>query len=76
MTKLRMFAVTVLAAATVGVGALVATPSASAATNLTCNQAFALSVHYSILSVDAYGAGSTFWGRFYEALASIYGGYC
>jgi hypothetical protein len=36
MNKLKAFAVTALAAATVGVGALAAAPSASAIRNCTC----------------------------------------
>ena len=45
MGKLKMFAVAVLAAAVIGVGGLVAAPSASAAPK-TCEQALALARAY------------------------------
>jgi hypothetical protein len=46
MFKLKLFAVTAAAAGAIGVGALVGTPAASAATKYSCAQAYALAATY------------------------------
>jgi hypothetical protein len=46
MFKLRLFAVTAVAAGALSVGALVGTPAASAATKYSCAQAHALAATY------------------------------
>ena len=48
MNKLKMFAITALAAATIGVGGLVAPPSASAKP-MSCKTALALSQAYIVI---------------------------
>jgi hypothetical protein len=46
MFKLRLFAMTAVAAGAIGAGALVGTPAASAATKYSCAQAHALAATY------------------------------
>lgn len=64
MTKLKTFAVTALAAATIAVGGLVAAPTASAAA-MTCNEALATAYKYEYLGNVLYAMGNaaaaTFW---------------
>jgi hypothetical protein len=57
MKKLKMFAVAMVAAVSVAVGALAIAPPASAAMNLTCNQATALSYHYEAVGLAYYTQG-------------------
>ena len=66
MGKLKMFAVAVLAAAVIGVGGLVAAPSASAAPK-TCEQALALARAYIAAGDVMFALGHT------SAAAGYYG---
>ena len=67
MTKLKMFAITTLAAAAIGVGGLVAPPSASAMP-MSCERALALADAYIVIGNMLYNDGnyapaSYYYGR-------------
>ena len=67
MNKLKMFAITTLAAATIGVGGLVASPSASAMP-MSCDRALALAQAYIVIgnmlyNDGNYAAASYYYGR-------------
>jgi hypothetical protein len=67
MNKLKMFAITTLAAATIGVGGLVASPSASAVP-MSCDRALALAQAYIVIgnmlyNDGNYAAASYYYGR-------------
>jgi hypothetical protein len=66
MNKLKMFAITTLAAATIGVGGLVLSPSASAA-RYTCDRALALAQAYIVIGDMLYNGGN------YSAASYYYG---
>ena len=66
MNKLKMFAITTLAAATIGVGGLMAAPSASAA-RFTCDRAMALAHAYIVIGDMLYNGGN------YQAASYYYG---
>jgi hypothetical protein len=66
MNKLKMFAITTLAAATIGVGGLMAAPSASAA--YPCDRALALAQAYIVIgdmlfNDGNYRSASYYYGR-------------
>jgi hypothetical protein len=66
MNKLKMFAVTTLAAAAIGVGGLVASPSASAMP-MSCDRALALAQAYIVIGIMLYKGGyyaeAAYFGR-------------
>lgn len=72
-----MFAVAMVAATTMAVGSLAAAPSASAAMNLSCNQALALFWHYEALG-DAYSAvgNNQMAGYWYGRADGMIDAYC
>jgi hypothetical protein len=68
MNKLKMFAITASAAATIGVGGLVASPSASAMPRYSCDRALALAQAYIVIgnmlyNDGNYAAASYYYGR-------------
>jgi hypothetical protein len=70
MTKPKIFVVTALAAATIGVGGLVAPPSASAQPKYSCSQALTISLHYMAIGDVFYGLGSYANASYYYGKAS------
>ena len=66
MNKLRMFTITTLAAATIGVGGLVLSPSASAMP-MSCDRALALAQAYIVIGNMLYNDGN------YSAASYYYG---
>jgi hypothetical protein len=77
MTKLKTFAVTALAAASIGAGGLVAAPTASAMPRYTCAEAEALASVYWNHSQAFYQAGNMQWAGWYAGRAAqIVADYC
>jgi hypothetical protein len=68
MNKLKMFAITALAAATIGVGGLVTAPSAFAMP-MSCDRALALSQAYMVIGRMLYNDGNYAAASFYYGKA-------
>jgi hypothetical protein len=68
MNKLKMMATTTLAATTIGVGGLVASPSASAMP-MPCDRALALADAYMVIGEMLYNDGNYEGASYYYGLA-------